>query len=170
MNSERKSIAPRATGALPVGRRNTLYVVSIGTLATGVIWLVFQYFVRVVDQFGFENPHPQQRWWLIAHAVFSFVAVWMFGALWSDHIVRGWRAKLRRKSGGTMFGLGVWLTLTGCALYYVGSDFWRSLTSFAHWIPGVATLAVFLIHFRKKGRVSPPGPESSTDPGRDQKL
>lgn len=142
----------RSSGALPQGRRRTLYVFSIGTLVTGVMWLVFQYFVRVVDQFGFENPHPQQRWWLISHAVFSFVTIWMFGALWPDHIVRGWRARLRRWSGGALFGLASWLTATGCALYYVGSDFWRALTSFAHWIPGLATLIVFVVHFRKATR------------------
>ena len=155
--TERQRTA-RYTGVLPVGRKWTLYGFALGTFVTGCVWLVFHYFVRVVDAYGFENPHPQQRWWIIGHAVFSFAAVWMFGALWSDHIVWGWRAKLRRPTGGTLFGFLVWLTATGCALYYVGSDRWRAITSLLHWVPGLAALVVFVLHFKKKGRVSPPGP------------
>lgn len=152
----------KRTGVLPVGRRRLLHGLAIGTWLTGAVWLVFHYFVRTVDQFGFENPHPQQQWWLIAHAVFSFGAVWMFGALWSDHIVRGWKARLRRPTGGTLFGVSAWLTLTGCALYYIGNDFWREWTSLAHWIVGLLALIVFVIHFRKKkGQVLPPGPGSA---------
>ena len=151
--------AAAGTGVLPPGRRRLLHTLAIGTWVTGGVWVIFDYFIRAVDQFGFEGPHPQQRWWLIAHAVFSFGAVWMFGALWPDHVVRGWKARLRRPTGGTLFGVLAWLTLTGCALYYIGNDTLRTWTSFAHWVPGVAAIVVFIIHFRKKkGRVSPPGP------------
>ncbi len=148
-----------ATGVLPPGRRRLVHALAIGTWASGAVWLIFDYFIRAVDQFGFEGPHPQQRWWLIAHAVFSFVAVWAFGALWPDHVVRGWKARLRRPTGGTLFGVLAWLTLTGCALYYIGNDTLRSWTSFTHWIPGLFLIVVFIIHFKKKkGRMSPSGP------------
>jgi len=147
------------TGVLPPGRRRLLHALAIGTWVTGGVWLIFHYFIRVVDQFGFDGPHPQQRWLLIGHAVFSFAAVWMFGALWSDHIVRGWRARQRRPTGGTLFGVLVWLTITGCALYYIGSDRWRSWTSLAHWIIGLAAIVLFIVHFRKKkGRMQASGP------------
>jgi hypothetical protein len=145
---------PRArTGALPVGRRRTLHALAIGTWVTGGIWLIFKYFVREVDSFGFDNPHPAQRWWLIGHAAFSFGALWIYGALWPDHVVRGWKAKLRRKSGGTIFGVAAWLALTGCALYYIGNDTARSWTSLAHWIVGLAAIVAYLIHqpWRKRG-------------------
>ncbi|NBR18198.1 MAG: hypothetical protein EBT81_10105, partial [Gammaproteobacteria bacterium] len=69
--------AAMRTGVLPPGRRRLLHGVALGTWSTGAVWLVFHYFVRVVDEFGFDNPHPQQRWWLIGHAVFSFAAVWL---------------------------------------------------------------------------------------------
>jgi hypothetical protein len=141
---------PGATGVLPVGRRRTLYGLALGTWITGCVWLLFYYFVRVEDQFGFENPHPQQRLWLIAHAIFSLGAVWIFGALWSDHVVRGWKAKLRRNSGGWLFVLTAWLALSGCALYYIGSDVWREWMSLGHWVVGVAAIIFFLVHFRKQ--------------------
>jgi hypothetical protein len=137
---------PAVTGVLPPGRLRLLHVLALGTWISGGVWLIFDYFVRSIDQFGFEVPHPQQRWWLIAHAAFSFGALWMFGALWPDHVVRGWRAGLLRRSGGTLFAALVWLTVTGCALYYLGNDTLRSWTALAHWIPGLALLVVFFIH------------------------
>jgi len=94
----------------------------------------------------------------------------MFGALWSDHIVRGWRAKLRRPTGGTLFGFLVWLTATGCALYYVGSDRWRAITSLLHWVPGLAALVVFVLHFKKKGPGVATRPLTSASSPIDQKL
>jgi hypothetical protein len=65
-------------------------------------------------------------------------------------VVRGWKAGMRKPSGGTLFGVLVWLTISGCALYYLGSDEWRSWTSLAHWIPGLAASVVFVVHFRNK--------------------
>ena len=149
VNAQRTAVR---TGVLPPGRRRLLHSVAFGTWLTGAVWLVFHYFVRVIDDFGFDNPHPQQQWWLIAHAVFSFAAVWLFGSLWSDHVVRGWKAGVRKPTGGTLFGVLVWLTISGCALYYLGSDAWRSWTSLAHWIPGLAAIVVFVVHFRNKRR------------------
>jgi len=140
------------TGVLPPGRRRLLYLIAAGTWITGATWLVLHYFVRVVDAFGFDNPHPQQRLWLIIHAAFSFAAVWMFGALWSDHVVRGWKAGLRKPTGGTLFAVVAWLTVSGCALYYLGSDDWRSWTSLAHWIIGLLAIVLFFMHLRKRTR------------------
>jgi hypothetical protein len=135
-------------GTLPAPRRRAVVWVSVAVWATGVVWLLFKYFVRVTDEFGFDNPHPWQRAWLIAHAFAALAALWLFGVLWRGHVVRGWTLRERRPTGGTLFGVTVWLTLTGCALYYIGSDSLRAWTSFAHWIPGVAALALFLVHRR----------------------
>ena len=70
----------------------------------------------------------------------------MFGVLWPGHVKAGWRMKSRRLSGGTLFGVVAWLTLTGLALYYIGSTQWRSWTSIAHWAVGLAAAAAFLLH------------------------
>jgi hypothetical protein len=133
-------------GALSRTRRRTLYGISVGVWVTGAVWLVYHYFIRSVDQFGFENAHPHQQWWLIAHAAFGCWALWMFGVLWPGHVKAGWRMKSRRLSGGTLFGVVAWLTLTGLALYYIGSTQWRSWTSIAHWAVGLAAAAAFLLH------------------------
>lgn len=143
-------------GALPAWQRRTIYSLAGAVWLTGAVWLVFQYFVRVPDQFGFDSPHPQQRWWLIAHAAASLGGLWIFGVLWNHHIARGWEQRLRRPTGGTLFGLIAWLALSGCALYYLGDDRLRSFTSLGHWIPGLGALAAFLLHDRSTQPNGPP--------------
>jgi len=108
---------------------------------TGVVWLLFHYFVKTVDRFGFEAPHPAEKWSLISHAFVSFYALWWFGLLWPNHVKSSWKLHIRRGTGGVLFGCTAWLTVTGCALYYIGSDFWRFWTSILHWTIGLAALA-----------------------------
>lgn len=143
--------SPRV-GALPGWQRLAVNWTALAVWLTGAVWLIFKYFVRSVDEFGFENPHPQQQAWIIAHAFVSLAGLWLFGLLWSQHIVRGWDNRVRRPSGSTIFVAVAWLSLTGCALYYLGSDRWRSWVSFAHWIPGLAALIAFHVHRRKRTR------------------
>src|SRR5690348_8922556 len=109
-------------GHMSRGRRFRLYAVSIGTWCTGIAWLLFHYFVKTVDSFGFEAPHPAEKWSLITHALVSFYALWWFGLLWPNHIKSSWKLHIRRGTGGLLFGCVAWLTVTGCALYYIGSD------------------------------------------------
>lgn len=137
-------------GALPVWQRRAVYGLGAAVWLTGAVWLVFKYLVRSVDAFGFENPHPQQALWMIAHALASLLGLWLFGLLWQQHIARGWTARLRRPSGGTLFVLIAWLALSGCALYYIGDDGLRQWTSLGHWTVGLGGLVVFLLHDRRK--------------------
>ncbi|MCU0761146.1 MAG: hypothetical protein MUF07_18360 [Steroidobacteraceae bacterium] len=139
-------------GALPASRRRAVHWIATGTWVTGAVWLVFKYFVRVPDEFGFDNPHPMQQWWLIAHAIVSVFAVWMFGVLWPGHVIRGWKSHLRRPTGGTLFGITAWLALTGLALYYVGNDDWRSWVAILHWAVGLGAIVAFLLHRRHAPR------------------
>jgi hypothetical protein len=133
-------------GHMSRGRRLRLYGVSLATWITGVVWLIFHYFVRTVDQFGFEVPHPGEKWSLISHALVSFYAIWWFGLLWPNHVKSSWKLHIRRTTGGVLFGCVAWLSLTGWALYYIGSDRWRSWTSVSHWIVGVGGLIAFVVH------------------------
>jgi hypothetical protein len=151
-----KRAAPRV-GALPPRRRRLVKWLAIGTWLTGAVWVYFKYFVTVTDSFGFEGPHPAQRWVLIAHAGVSFGALWMYGVLWPGHVVRGWKSHVRRWSGGTLWGVTLWLVLTGFLLYYLGSDSLRSWTSLLHWTVGLAALAAYLVHRRKGAAAKPQG-------------
>lgn len=139
---------PVRAGSLPPSRRRAIHLVSAATWLTGAVWLVFHYFVRVPDEFGFENPHPQQQWWLIGHAAFALYATWLFGVLWPGHVIRGWNSRLKRGTGGTLFGFTAWLALSGLALYYLGDATLRSWASLAHWIAGLVAVLPFLLHRR----------------------
>jgi len=127
-------------------RRVRLYVVSLATWSTGVVWLLFHYFVKTVDRFGFETPHPAEKWCLIGHATVSFYAIWWFGLLWPNHIKSSWKLHIRRGTGGVLFGCTALLIATGCALYYIGNDRVRSWTSVLHWGVGFAGAVAFIIH------------------------
>jgi hypothetical protein len=50
-----------------------------------------------------------------------------------------------------MFGVALFLAVSGVMLYYVG-DAWREWTGLAHWVVGLAALAPFLIHWLSKSR------------------
>jgi hypothetical protein len=127
-------------------RRYALYCVSCAVWLTGAVWLLLNYFPGRPNSLGFPTPNPVQTPILIAHAVISFYAIWWFGLLWPNHIKKSWRTRIRRGTGGTLFGFAVWLMGTGIALYYVASDGLRGWTSKAHWIVGLAALGVFALH------------------------
>ena len=137
---------PLRVGFMPRARRLTLYAVSLSVWGSGCVWLLLHYFVHSVDRLGFETPHPAEQWCLVAHAFASFYAMWWFGVLWTGHIKRGWKARIRRGTGGTLFGVWLWLAMTGYALYYVVNDAWRARTSILHWTVGLAALGAFLFH------------------------
>ncbi len=139
----------KRVGRLRRPQRLAVYWVSTFLVLTGLLWLYYFYFVRVVDQFGFENPHPLQSYWLIGHALLALPAVWIFGSLWHIHIKLGWRARTRRWSGGTFWTLVLWMSLSGYSLYYIGSDDVRRWLSLSHWIAGGPALVVFFLHIRQ---------------------
>lgn len=131
-------------------RRYSLYLVSGCVCLSGASWLYAHYLLQAVDSFGFEGAHPAEKWSLIAHAALSFYGMWWFGMLWPNHITKSWKAQIRRVTGGILFGCIAWLMLTGCALYYIGSETWRSWFSILHWAIGVAVAVAFIVHLRTR--------------------
>ncbi len=151
MNAEKlRDLARARVGHMSRGRRHSLYWASFGVLASGLVWLYVHYFMQEVDSFGFEGPHPAEKWALIAHAVCSFYGLWWFGLLWPGHIYKSWRARIRRWSGGILFACLAWLTATGCALYYIGSETVRSWTSLLHWVAGIICALAFAVHLKTR--------------------
>lgn len=134
---------------LPLRRRYTVYFISSGVFLTGALWLIYHYFMRTPGPFGFQN-NPLEVWWLRLHGGFSFASLWIFGLLWSIHVVRGWNMRWRRWSGGTLVGAILVLTLTGYGLYYFDGEGWRDWTSIVHWVVGLSALALFFIHWLSK--------------------
>ncbi len=136
---------------LPKVRRWTVYGVSLACWLTGVLWLIFHYFLRTEGKFGFQ-AHPLEIWWLKFHGIASYWTVWLFGMLWVVHILRGWNANWQRWSGGFLTGFAFVLTITGLGLYYITGQTWREWTSIIHWVLGLAAIAAFFIHWLSKAQ------------------
>lgn len=151
MTEQIASSGERGTLRLTRNRRIALYVTAVGVWLTGAIWLIFHYYLQSEGPFGFES-HPLEKTWIILHAGFSFVAIWLFGMLWGIHIVRGWNMKWRRKSGGTMVGVMVVLIVSGYSLYYIESQVIDDWTAIFHWVVGLAALVMFFVHWLSKSR------------------
>lgn len=136
---------------LPKVRRWTVYGVSFATWLTGVLWLIYHYFMATEGRFG-PITHPLEPWWIRLHAAFSFFAIAVLGLLWGVHIVRGWNANWRRWSGGAMAGVFFVLIATGYGLYYVLDEEWRPRISVIHWVVGLAALVFFFVHWLSKSK------------------
>lgn len=118
------------------------------TWASGVLWLVYRYWLMQSGEFG-PLPHPLQGWWLRLHGAGAFATLWMLGLLWGVHITRAWPLMLRRRSGLSMAITAGVLVLSGFLLYYGGESL-RDYAAPLHWGLGLATLPLALLHMRRR--------------------
>lgn len=123
----------------------TTYVIGAGLWLSGVLWLIFHYFMVRQTAFG-PQPHPLEHWWLSAHGLFAFATLWQFGLLWGRHIVGGWNSKRRRVSGSTLFVILLTLVVTGYLLYYPPTEESHAPVALIHWIIGLPIALVFVVH------------------------
>lgn len=123
-----------------------VYAVCFGVWITGVLWLIFHYFLMRQGDFG-RLPHPLEHWWLVFHGALAFAAVWLMGFLWGTHIVKRWRHRRHRKTGGTLFTVMLVLVASGYLLYYLSSDDWRTPTAVLHWAVGLTMPLALLAHW-----------------------
>jgi hypothetical protein len=125
-----------------------VYALAAGTLASGMVWLWFEHFIRVDAEFG-PVHHALQPWIMKLHGALALVAVWGFGMLWPLHIKRGWvQRHSQRSTGATLFAVMAWLGISGVLLYYTGNDRLREIVSVGHWIVGLVGAIALLLHRR----------------------
>ena len=136
-----------ARGPIRIGARyrRAVNIIAAGVWATGVLWLVFHYFLREPGAFG-PAPHPLEAWWLRLHGAFAFGALWTLGLLSASHLLSGWVSRRRRSSGASLLAVAVVLTLSGYLLYYAGSDVVRPAVAVLHWSVGLAAPLAFVWH------------------------
>lgn len=130
---------------LATRRRRLLYAVLATLWASGGLWLVAHYFWIGQGEYG-PAISPAEPWALRLHGAAAIATTAFLGLLWAVHVVRGWIARRRRWTGGTLVGAAAVLVVTGYLLYYVGDDDWRAWVSLVHWIIGLAALPAFLLH------------------------
>lgn len=126
-------------------RRLAVYGVGLGLWLTGILWLVFHYFMVQQTTFG-PSAHPLEHWLLALHGLFGFATLWILGLLWGVHIVGGWKTGRRRVTGSVLFVILAELTITGYLLYYPPSDDALSVIALSHWGVGLAIPILFLLH------------------------
>ncbi len=139
------SRAKWAGGYLPV------YLTVAAIWLSGAVWLLFHYFIRIKTAFG-DAPSPFEHWLLVLHGAAAFCSLWLIGFLWGTHIVKRWRLRRHRKTGGLLFGVMLLLILTGYLLYYVADDDWRAATSITHWVIGLGMPLALLWHWAIRRR------------------
>lgn len=130
---------------LPRWIRAWVYIVGTLCALSGAAWLFLHHFVRSEGEFG-----PEPSWFehpsLVVHGVCGLALVWVLGLVWLPHVRRGWSKRQHRWAGGTMAALMLWLALSAAALYYLGDERWRGLTSVAHWVLGLFAVAWLPLH------------------------
>lgn len=135
--------------------KRTLYGVILTLWASGALWLLFHYFLRVSGDFG-DAAHPLESWWLRLHGLMAFASLVAIGSVLPIHARRAWQLNKNRRSGLAMKAYLLWLALTGYALYYFLSESNEAWLPLAHWIAGLALPLGGLMHIRLGRRRPPP--------------
>lgn len=135
-------------------------------LLTGLAWLAFDKWVRIVGEFGPEH-HPVQHLLIIIHGIAAYAFLIVAGALIPVHVKVGWSTARNRVSGVTIASLLGFVALTALGLYYAGGDVAREWSSLAHWIVGIVAAPALLIHVVRGLRgATPPRAGSPRQQGR----
>ena len=74
--------------------------------ATGALWLLFHYFVRVHGEFG-DRPHALEIWWLRLHGAAAMLTLLVLGSLVPIHVRRGWHQRKNLLAGAILGTLAV---------------------------------------------------------------
>jgi hypothetical protein len=115
---------------------------------SGLLWLVYHYFLRAEGPFG-PRPHPLEGWWLRLHGLAAFGALLAVGSLLPLHARGGWVLRKRLRSGLTTLGTFAWLGFTGYALYYFADPEERAWLPWLHWAAGLAVPVLLVAHVRR---------------------
>jgi hypothetical protein len=141
----RRSKPHQAGLRLSPRRRHALYAALGAALGTGILWLIFHYFLTRQGEFGSE-PHPLEAWWLRLHGACAFAVLWLGGMLWSVHIRPALSRPGKRVSGLLLLACLMILAATGYLLYYAADEGVRDVVRWAHWLVGILLAVVLPIH------------------------
>ena len=149
MSPRRRTAAPR----LYLTRRGKLAIYGVfgATWGSGILWLVFHYFLARQGEFGAE-PHPLEHWTLALHGAGAFATLLLGGWLWKAHVAPWWDSPNRRHSGIVLIALGAALIASGYLLYYASGDALRDFIGKLHWIIGLLLALPLLVHALRSGR------------------
>lgn len=140
------------------GHKRWVYRVSCLVFGTGVLWLIFHYFLRQHGEFG-DTSHPLEVWWLRLHGAGAMAALLVVGSLLPVHVRTGWHQRRNLGVGVGLLALALLLVVTGYGLYYFGGEELRPVLSITHWAAGLLGGLVMAWHVRR-GRATRAGVET----------
>jgi len=160
------------------GHLRWVYSSSGLLLGSGILWLVFRYFLRVHGEFG-ETPSPLESWCLRVHGASAMLVLVVLGSLLPVHVRRGWHQRRNLLAGIVLGSAAMLLIASGYALYYFGGEETRPWISAFHWLLGLGALPLLIWHILR-GRVAsarkleldaiPTAPASNAKPAVARKL
>jgi hypothetical protein len=126
-------------------QRMATYATAAAAWLSGVLWLLFHYFLQRQGEFGAE-AHPLEHWWLRLHGLCAFALLWLGGLLWALHVRHGLRWPQRRRSGVVIMLAFCLLAATGYCLYYADEGALRDTAGTVHWMVGLLLALPIAVH------------------------
>ena len=132
--------------------RYALYAAFSTLFISGALWLAAD---------SLKDAPDGERWQaisanlLMVHGGVAMVTLMLFGAMVPIHLLRAWRAKRNRWTGGLMAVLNAILIITAFGLYYLGGEEVRPWMSNVHLGAGFSLPLLLFIHILR-GRVARP--------------
>ena len=122
-----------------------IYAVISLSFISGLLWLLFHYFISIPGQFG-ETHHPLELWCLRLHGAAAMISLIVLGTLLPIHIQRSWQLQRNRYSGLGVLVIFSFLLITSYGLYYLGNDVLRNWLSILHWVIGIILFPLLAVH------------------------
>ena len=138
-------MSDRRPGKLARWQELSVYAGGSFLLATGLVWLVLDTWVRVPGEFG-DEPHPAEHWALVLHGIAAYLFLICLGALVPVHVLSGWKVRRNRLTGATVLAVSAALAATGLGIYYASLDEGRFWVSTLHWGIGLLVLPFLAVH------------------------
>ena len=123
--------------------RYALYAAFSALFLSGIFWLAADSLKDAPDGESFQAMAANL---LMLHGGAAMVTLMLLGALVPVHVLRSWRAKKNRVTGGAMAALNAILVVTAFGLYYLGGESLRPWMSDIHLYAGCALPILLCIH------------------------
>jgi cyanate permease len=132
--------------------RYALYAAFSTLFISGALWLAADSLKDAADGEGWQAISANL---LMVHGGAAMVTLMLFGAMVPIHLLRAWRAKRNRWTGGVMAVLNAILIVTAFGLYYLGGEEVRPWMSNIHLGAGFSLPLLLFIHILRGRRARP---------------
>lgn len=129
---------------------------------SGVLWIVFHFFVSTAGTFGPAEPSAVEPASLQIHGAAAMAFLIVLGSLIPGHIRGGWLARKNFKNGIFFLLLNAVLIVSGYGLYYASGENVRLFIEWVHLIIGVGVAPALAWHVIAGRKLAKPRTERTT--------